>query len=212
MAKQENPIQEILQVLVPLAIILAGIWAVSTYQRHEQNLEKQEAHEQALKRTKAIRKPFEPLLDQIPSILASIKNGRWSSLERKQLKSLERPPTPCIVVDVTDSPVVWTPWCSWPTTVRAETSEEVKSVILFERERIKDTVYPYQRGQGAYMEKQGYRLDFQMWIVDWEDKEIISGGLVQGQPLPESVEISNWDFSNSDVIGEPPDLKNWIVP
>jgi len=211
MSNGKNPLQENLQWIVPLCVILGLVWVVSTYQRGAQDREKQKIRDDGLKATQGERQPFEAMLREIPQLVSSIRQGRWNTLEETNLGSLPRPAMPCVVVDVTDAPQVWVPWCSWPARVRARTIADVKSVILVERQKAKDQVYPYQRGS-AYMEKKGYRTDIRLWVIDWQGRQILSGAAVRGQPLPKTVEITKFDFSNSDVIGDPPDLAKWLAP
>jgi hypothetical protein len=211
MSASENPLQEHLQWIVPVCIVLGVVWVVSTYQRGEQNRERERIREKELEATEAIRKPFEPMLREVPQLVSSVRQEPWNSVGERDLEAVPRPAMPCIVVDVTLAPEIWPPWCSYPSGVRAHTIADVKSIILLERQRVKDKVYPYKRGH-AYMERQGYRTDLRLWIIDWKSKQILSGGVVRGQALPASVEQSITDFTNSDVIGEPPDIRTWLVP
>lgn len=193
--------KEAMRAIIIVIVISGGVFILSRFQRSQVHQEAETERTKALERTATIRNPFAQILRLVQSMhpLPEIQSKEFSTPEAP-----EGVVSPCLVVDLSfTSPEVWLPRCDWPDEIRAKSPEDVETLILLHPMKIEVATY------GAEM-RRGYRQDYKLWVYLWKTKKLLVQGVLQGGPLPEKITVSKFDFSGKDIVGNPPNLREWL--
>jgi hypothetical protein len=74
---------------------------------------------------------------------------------------------------------LWVPWCDWPGELKARSPVEVKTLVLVLA--VSNRVTTYTSGHP------GLRLDYKVWVFDWDQKRVVDSAALLGGDLPERV-------------------------
>src|SRR3990172_6519168 len=191
--------KEAMRAIIIVIVILSGVFILSRFQRSQVHQEAETVRIKALERTATIRDPFAPILRLVQSMhpLPEIQSKEFSTPEAPRGVV-----SPCLVVDLSfTSPEVWLPWCDWPYEIRAKSPDDVETLIL---------LHPMKIEVATYGERHGYRQDYKLWVYLWKTKKLLVQGVLQGGSLPEKITVSKFDLSGKAIVGNSPNLREWL--